>query len=198
MVENQSYKAAGPRKIIIAVTGASAMIYLRQFLKIIAGSQKKVAVHGICSASGKKVLFQEMKLTPAELPGVTKWFDVNDIGAEPASGSSGYDSMVVLPCTMVTLAAIAGGLSTNLIHRAADVILQESKTLLLGVRETPFSRTHLSNMLKAHDSGATIFPPMPSFYFNPQTLEEAATTYCWRLADHLGIEISERKRWEGK
>ncbi len=96
----------------------------------------------------------------------------DDLSAPPASGSSDYSSMVVLPCTMGTLAAIAGGLSINLIHRAADVMLKERKRLVLAVRETPFNRTHLKNMLAVHDAGAIICPTMPSYYLQPKTLEK--------------------------
>jgi 4-hydroxy-3-polyprenylbenzoate decarboxylase len=103
--------------------------------------------------------------------------------------------MVILPCSMGTLGAVSGGLSINLIHRCADVMLKERKKLVLCVRETPFNRTHLQNMLSAHDAGAVICPPMPGFYLRPSSLDEAATFFCWRLMDQLGIEISTRLRW---
>ena len=103
--------------------------------------------------------------------------------------------MIILPCSMGTLAAIAGGLTINLIHRSADVMLKEKKNLVLGVRETPLNRTHLQNMLKAHDAGAVICPPMPSFYLKPTSLEEAAKLFSWRVLDQLGIDVSGRKRW---
>jgi flavin prenyltransferase len=96
---------------------------------------------------------------------------------------------------MGSLAAIAGGLSINLIHRAADVMLKERRPLVLAVRETPLNRTHLNNMLAAHDAGAVICPPLPSYYLRPTTLAEAAQTYSWRLADQLGLAIPGRKRW---
>ena len=137
----------------------------------------------------------EHGIEPSALPAVSRWFDIDDFGAPPASGSSVYRGMVVLPCSMGTLAAIANGLSINLIHRSADVILKERKKLILGVRETPLNRTHLQNMLKAHDAGAVICPPMPSFYFKPRSLEEAALSYSWRVMDQLGLEAKGRKRW---
>lgn len=172
------------------------MIFLEPFLKLLQESGD-ITVHGICSESGVKVLEHEMGLEPQELPAVSTWFAVDDFAAPPSSGSSGYDSMVVLPCTMGSLGAIAGGLSINLIHRAADVMLKERKKLVLSVRETPLNRTHLKNMLKAHDAGAVISPPIPGYYFKPKSLEEAALTYAWRLADQLGIDIGKRKRWQG-
>lgn len=181
------------QKILLTITGASGMLFVRSFLDVIAGLN--LVVHGVCSASGRNVLKMEQGLDPELLPGVSKWFGHDDFSAPPASGSSDYTSMVVLPCTMGSLAAISGGLSINLIHRAADVMLKERKKVVLAVRETPFNRTHLQNMLVAHDAGAIICPVMPSYYLRPETLDEAARTYSWRLADQLGLEIPERKRW---
>lgn len=180
--------------IIVAVTGASGMLYLKAFLQQ-CRKHNDLEIHGICSDSGKNVLKMEDGIDPEELSGVSRWFDPGDFTAPPASGSSEYKGMVILPCSMGTLAAIAGGLSINLIHRSADVILKERKKLILGVRETPLNRTHLENMLKVHDAGAVICPPMPSFYFKPKSLEEAALTYTWRVMDQLGIEPEGRKRW---
>lgn len=183
------------KKIVIAVTGASAMVFLQSFLQIL--EEEAVEVHGICSESGEKVLQLERGISCSQLPAVTKWFDCKDFAAPPASGSAGYDAMVVIPCSMGTLAAIAAGISSNLVHRAADVILKENKKLLLVTRETPLNRTHLKNMLAVHDAGATICPPHPSFYLNPSSIEEAARTFSWRLGDQLGLEIKGRQRWEG-
>ena len=185
-----------PRKLLFAITGASGMLFAVSFLEALVG--RGMIVHGICSPSGRMVLAKEQGRTPEELPAVERWFDPADLAAPPASGSSDYHAMAVLPCTMGSLAAIAGGLSINLIHRAADVMLKERRTLVLAVRETPLNRTHLANMLAAHDAGAVICPPMPSFYLRPATLEEAARTYAWRLADQLGVEIPGRRRWDGE
>lgn len=182
-----------PGKLLLAITGATGMLFVRSFLSEL--RQLDITVHGICSSSGRKVLQMEQQLCPEQLPVVSHWFREDDFTAAPASGSSHYDAMVVLPCTMGTLAAIAGGLSINLIHRAADVMLKERRGLVLAVRETPFNRTHLQNMLQVHDAGGVICPPMPGFYMNPRTLEEAAQIYSWRLADQLGLVIPQRKRW---
>jgi len=182
-----------PPKLLLAITGASGMLYVTSFLEMLAGHD--LIVHGICSASGRDVLAREQGLAPEHLPKVERWFDPLDLAAAPASGSSDYQAMLILPCTMGSLAAIAGGLSINLIHRAADVMLKERRTLVLAVRETPFNRTHLANMLAAHDAGAVICPPLPSYYLRSTTLEEAARTYSWRLADQLGLAIPGRKRW---
>ena len=182
-----------PKKILVAVTGASGMLYLQSFLRVI--QDLELVVHGICSDAGHKVLGLEKGLIPQELPAVSAWFDCCDFAAPPASGSSGYDAMLVLPCSMGTLAAIAAGISANLIQRCADVMLKERKDLVLVVRETPLNRTHLNNMLAAHDAGAIICPPMPGFYLQPASLEEAADTFSWRLADQIGLDIPGRRRW---
>jgi len=180
-------------KYLVAITGASGMLFLQPFLRLL--DEQGVIVHGICSEAGREVLSLEEGLIPEDLPAVSQWFGLRDFSAPPASGSSGYAGMVVLPCSMGTLAALAGGLSLNLIHRAADVLLKERKKLILAVRETPFNRTHLQNMLKAHDAGAIICPPMPGFYLKPQTLTEAAETFAWRLADQIGLQVASRKCW---
>ena len=182
------------KRIIVGITGASGMLFLKAFLNQFKGLPG-IELHGICSESGEQVLAMESNIAKDDLPAVSKWFEADDFAAAPASGSSGYEAMIVLPCSMGTLAAIAGGLSINLIHRSADVILKERKKLILAVRETPFNRNHLQNMLTAHDAGAVICPTMPSYYFQPKTLEEAAESYSWRLMDLLGIEINDRKRW---
>lgn len=183
------------KKIVVAVTGASAMVFLHSFLELL--EKEEIEVHGICSESGAKVLQLERGISYEQLPAVTRWFDSKDFAAPPASGSAGYDAMVVLPCSMGTLAAIAAGISSTLVHRAADVILKENKKLLLVARETPLNRTHLKNMLAAHDAGATICPPHPGFYLNPTSIEDAAKTFSWRLGDQLGLDMKGRTRWEG-
>ncbi len=181
------------KKILVAVTGASAMLYLQSFLEMLTGVD--LIVHGICSDAGEKVLEIEHNCGSRELPAVNRWFDCRDFAAPPASGSAGYDAMIIIPCSMGTLAALASGMTSNLIHRSADVMLKEGKKLILVTRETPLNRTHLKNMLAAHDSGATICPPHPGFYLQPETLMDAATTFSWRLADQLGLKIKDRKRW---
>jgi 4-hydroxy-3-polyprenylbenzoate decarboxylase len=105
--------------------------------------------------------------------------------------------MVVLPCTMGSLGAIANGLSENLIHRTAAVMLKEARPLLLAVRETPFDRVHLQNMLKVQEAGAIICPPMPSFYHHPENLTEMAGFFANRVGDLLGLEMPNQKRWQG-
>ncbi|MDD3620047.1 MAG: UbiX family flavin prenyltransferase [Desulfobulbaceae bacterium] len=184
-----------PKRIILAITGATGMLYVEPLLTLL--GKNGVTVHGMISDAGRKVLWLEQGMEPEALPNVERWFAVDDFTAPMASGSSLYDAMIILPCTVGTLGAIAGGFSGNLIHRAADVTLKERRPLILAVRETPLNRTHLTNMLRAHEAGATIFPPMPSFYHKPATLEDLARHYAGRLCDHLGIRARDMKRWGG-
>lgn len=183
------------RRIILGITGATGMLYVPPLLRLLA--EQGVEVHGIISDAGTKVLRLELGLSVTELQPVQKWFGADDFTAPPASGSALYDAMVVLPCTMGSLAAVAAGFCGNLIHRAADVTLKERRPLILAVRETPLNRTHLENMLKIHDAGATIVPPMPAFYNKPGGFEEMASNFAGRICDQLGLKVNSIKRWQG-
>ena len=183
------------KKIIVAITGATGSLYVKQFLSFM--EEAGVEVHGIISSAGRQVLSLEENMTAEELLGVTQWFAEDNFAAPMASGSSSYDAMVVLPCTMGSLAAIANGLSLNLIHRTADVMLKERKPLVLAVWETPLNRNHLENMLKAHDAGAVICPPMPAFYHKPETISDLAFHFAARLAAQIGITVPGMNRWQG-
>ena len=182
------------RRLIFAITGATGSLYAVECLRIMHGAG--VELHGIISEAGEKVLELELKQRVRDLdPFIHQWHDVKDFAAPISSGSSLFDGMVVMPCTMGTLAAVANGISANLIHRAADVTLKERRPLILVVRETPFNRTHIANMLAAHDAGAVIFPAMPSFYHQPQSLVDLARAFATRVCDQLGIEIPGAARW---
>jgi 4-hydroxy-3-polyprenylbenzoate decarboxylase len=182
------------KKVILAITGASGALLALEFLKLMQANG--IEVHGMISDAGQKVLELEEGKTWDDIKGLaTTWYDVHDFTAPMASGSARFAAMVVLPCSMGTLAAIANGFSGNLIHRAADVTLKERRPLLLAVRETPFNRTHLQNMLRVHDAGATICPPLPSFYHKPESLAAMARIFGGRLADLLGIDIEGQPRW---
>ena len=187
--------AGGGQRIILAVTGATGMLYVAALLELLA--DQDVEVHGIISDAGRQVLRLEMDMDADALPGIARWFEIDDFTAPMASGSSLYRAMVILPCTMGSLAAIASGVSNNLIHRAADVTLKERRPLLLAVRETPLNRTHLKNMLTVHDAGAIVCPPMPSFYSRPVDLGEMARNYAGRLCDQMGIRTTGIQRWQG-
>ena len=182
------------KKVILAITGASGALLAIEFLKLM--QENRVEVHAMISDAGRKVLeLEEGKTWDAIKHLAAAWHDVHDFTAPMASGSARFEAMVVLPCSMGTLAAIANGLSGNLIHRAADVTLKERRRLLLAVRETPFNRTHLQNMLQVHDAGATICPPMPAFYHKLGSFQEMARVFGGRLADLLDIEIEDQPRW---
>ena len=183
------------RPILLAITGATGMIYVTALLELLAGEE--IEVHAIISDAGRKVLRLEKNLAPEQLPGISRWFAADDFTAPPASGSARYAGMLILPCTTGTLGALAAGCSGNLIQRAADVTLKERRPLLLAVRETPLNRTHLRNMLTLHDAGAIICPPMPAFYLHPADLRAMARQFAGRLCDLLGIEVAGLARWDG-
>jgi 4-hydroxy-3-polyprenylbenzoate decarboxylase len=121
-----------------------------------------------------------------------------DIGANVASGSYATDAMIVLPCSMGTLARIANGMAIQLIERAADVCLKERRPLILCVRETPFNRIHLRNMTLAAEAGATIFPVIPAFYFRPASTDEIAREYVNRVLAHVGLPQPEAYQWKAE
>ncbi len=184
------------KKIIVAITGATGSLYAVEFLKLM--QSPGVECHGLLSDAGRQVLELETGLGQDDLTQyVHQWHDIKNFAAPMSSGSSRFDAMVVVPCTMGTLASIASGICGNLIHRSADVMLKEKRTLILAVRETPLNRTHLTNMLKVHEAGAIICPPMPSFYHKPQSIDDIARFFAGRLADLLGIDVPDLPRWTG-
>ena len=193
--QSRNHRQSGTHKLLLAITGATGMIYVAELVKLLA--DKQVDVHGIISDSGRQVLELELGLKSSELPQISRWFGIDDFAAPPSSGSCRYLGMVVLPCTMGTLGAIAGGYSGNLIHRAADVTLKERRPLVLAVRETPLNRVHLQNMLAVHEAGACICPPMPSFYMRPTSMTEIARSFAGRICDQIGIAV-DIPRWQGE
>ena len=184
------------KRIILGITGASGALFAFEFVKLMQASE--IEVHAVISNSGRKVMQLEIDTTPEDLNRyITKWYDIDDFTAPMASGSSRYDGMAVLPCTMGTLAAIAGGISNNLLHRAADVSLKEGRPLILAVRETPLNRVHLQNMLRAQEAGAVICPPMPALYHRPSSLQEMAAIFAERLAGLLDLGLENTHQWSG-
>ena len=198
-----------PQKtVILGVTGASGAIFARRTLELLESDSRVGRIHLVISGSGLKVLREELRLDvsksariPALLAGrparKTLYSLDSDIGASIASGSYPTDGMIVIPCTTGCLAQVAHGISTTLIERAADVCLKERRKLILAVRDTPFNRVHLENMLRAHDAGAEIFPIIPTFYHAPQSIDDVVTQFCCRVLVHLGLEQKEQYRWEG-
>ena len=209
MTQAKREKAASAGKsIVLAVTGASGAIFARRALQMLEGDERVGKIHLVVSASGLKVLREELHLNvnrsaaiPSLLAGHATRKAVylldSDTGASIASGSYSVDGMLVIPCTAGCLAQVANGISSTLIERAADVCLKEGRKLILAIRDTPFSRVHLENMLKAQQAGADIFPIIPSFYHRPQSIDDLVTQFCCRVLVHLGLEQKEQFKWEG-
>ena len=175
-------------RLVLAVTGASGMPYAVALARFFAAAPD-IESHLILSRAAKRVLELESDITAEELGSLAdRVYDQDAYDAGPASGSWKHGGMVVCPCSMATLAAIAGGLGSNLIHRAADVTLKEGRKLVLVPRETPLSEIHLRNMLSARQAGAVIVPPSPGFYHHPRTIDDLVAFVAGRVLDALGIE----------
>jgi 4-hydroxy-3-polyprenylbenzoate decarboxylase len=158
-----------------------------------------VEIHLILTRSGEKTLFLETGKLTAELKSLSHFsYSIDDIGCRLASGSYPVDAMVIAPCSIHTMSAIATGISSNLLVRAADVTLKERRKLILLVRETPFHLGHLRNMTALAEMGAIIAPPIPGFYHRPQTVMDVVDHSVDRVLDLLGLPDAEVRRWEGK
>jgi flavin prenyltransferase len=203
-----------PKNLTIAATGASGAIFLRQFLLAVARDERIEMVNFIASDSALRVMAEELdiqgrsKLVARILgsskarPNTTRVQKIKeqsnaDIGANVASGSYPADAMIVIPCSVGTLARIANGVAAQLIERAADVSLKEKRPLVLCVRETPLNKIHIRNMYRAADAGATIFPLIPAFYYRPASLDEMAREFAYRVLAHLGLPQPNAFRWKG-
>jgi 4-hydroxy-3-polyprenylbenzoate decarboxylase len=196
-------------RLTLAVTGASGSIFAAEMLRALDADARVAKVDFIVSEAALRVFAEEMqlsgrnglveKLLGAEggVSGKIEQHPEGDIGANVASGSYRSDGMIVLPCTMGTLAGIANGLASNLIERAADVCLKERRPLILCVRESPFNRIHLRNMQLASDAGATIFPVMPTLYNQPQSSTEMARQFVDRVLAHVGLPQPGAFEWKG-
>jgi len=203
-----------PQNLTVATTGASGAIFLRHFLLAVERDERVQHVNFIASDSALRVLAEELDLKGrANLMGrilgagsgksaghsskKVQLQSNDDIGANVASGSYPADAMIVIPCSVGTLARIANGDASHLIERAADVTLKEKRPLVLCVRETPLNKIHIRNMYRAADAGATIFPLIPAFYFQPASLEEMAREFAYRVLAHLGLPQPDAFRWKG-
>jgi 4-hydroxy-3-polyprenylbenzoate decarboxylase len=186
-----------PQRLVIAITGATGAVYgvrLLQHLRNIAG----VETHLVISDAAVLTLHQETGLQRKEVEALAHVVHKqNNIGASIASGSFQAEGMVIAPCSMKTLASVAHGLSDNLIARAADVMLKERRRLILMVRETPFNLAHLRNMTAVTEMGGIIFPPLPSFYHQPKTIDEMVDHIVARVIDLFGICHNLAPRWNG-
>ncbi|MEO8022935.1 UbiX family flavin prenyltransferase [Polaromonas sp.] len=186
-----------PRRVIVAISGASGAVYGTRLLQTLHG-MAGVETHLVVSDAGWRNLDQEQGMGRAAAEALaSQVHDVRDVGASIASGSFVCSAMVVAPCSMRTLAAVAHGLADNLITRAADVVLKERRRLVLMVRESPLHLGHLRNMVSVTEMGAIICPPMPAFYLRPQTVAELVDASVARVLDLLELPHGLAPRWDG-
>jgi flavin prenyltransferase len=194
--------------VTVGVTGASGAVLAQKTLTLLEQDPRVARVHLVVTETGQRLFSEELGLSsgdlkqlPSRLLGhaATK-IEVlpnKDVGASIASGSYEVDSMLVVPCSMGTLASIANGTSDDLIARAADVMLKERRKLVLLIRDTPFNRIHLENMLRAEQAGAVIMPVIPAFYHQPKTIDDLVTQYVCRVLAQIGLPQEKMYRWTG-
>ncbi|MGJ9419213.1 UbiX family flavin prenyltransferase [Massilia sp. CMS3.1] len=186
-----------PRRIVVGITGATGAVYGVRLLERL-GAVPGVETHLVVSDAASLTLHQEVGMQRREVEALAHVVHKHrEIGASIASGSFQTDGMVIAPCSMKTLAAVAHGLADNLVARAADVILKERRRLVLMVRETPLNLAHLRNMTAVTEMGGIIFPPLPSFYHRPASIEEMVDHTLDRVLDLLDIENAAAPRWSG-
>ena len=197
--------AQEPQNLTVATTGASGSIFLKQLLLTLERDPRVKTVNFIASDSSLRVMAEELTIRGrsslvSQLLGKSSrkihLQSNSDIGANVASGSYPSDGMVVLPCSVGTLARIANGIASHLIERAADVTLKERRPLVLCVRETPLNKVHIRNMYRAADAGATVFPLIPTFYNRPASLDEMAREFAFRVLAHIGLPQLDAFRWK--
>jgi 4-hydroxy-3-polyprenylbenzoate decarboxylase len=184
------------RRLVVGITGATGTIFGIRLLEAL--RQTDVETHLVVSRWGARTLIHETPFTLAEVRGLaTRSYAEGDQGAAIASGSFVTMGMVVLPCSVKTLGAIAHGDGKDLVHRAADVVLKERRRLVLAVRESPFNEIHLENMLKLSRMGAIIAPPLPAFYDHPQTIDDLVSHTVSRVLDLFDVHLDAPERWKG-
>jgi 4-hydroxy-3-polyprenylbenzoate decarboxylase len=194
--------------VTVSVTGASGAILAQKALVLLEEDSRVARVHLVVTETGQRLLAEEMGILSGDLKQLpsrilgrpTAKIEIlpnKDVGASIASGSYEVDAMIVIPCSMNTLGAIANGVSEDLVARAADVMLKENRKLVLCVRDTPFNRVHLENMLRAQQAGAVIMPAVPAFYHNPKTIDDLVTQYVCRVLAQIGLPQEKMYRWTG-
>jgi 4-hydroxy-3-polyprenylbenzoate decarboxylase len=194
--------------VTVGVTGASGAVLAQKALQLLEADPRVSRIHLVVTETGQRLFAEELGLASGDVqqlpdrllgrPAVKiKVLSNKDVGASIASGSYEVDAMIVVPCSMGTLAAIANGISDDLIARAADVMLKENRKLVLCVRDTPFSRIHLENMLKAQQAGALIMPAVLSYYHQPKTIDDLVTQYVCRVLSQIGLPQEKMYRWTG-
>jgi 4-hydroxy-3-polyprenylbenzoate decarboxylase len=198
-------------ELTVGITGASGTIYAHRTLQLLAESGVVSQINLIMSGTSAIVAQVEMgaNLRDVTIEKINDWIGLpsdsklirywrlDNLAAKPSSGSHKQAGMIIVPCSMGTIGAIASGAGTNLIHRAADVTLKENRKLLIVPRETPFNQIHLENMLRLSRAGAQILPASPSFYHKPQTIDDLVTHLCYRILDQFDIPHSKKTQWTG-
>lgn len=199
-------------ELTVGITGASGTIYAHRTLQLLAASGVVETINLIMSSTAATVAQVEtgVNLRDADTARLNDWLGLpadsklirywrlDNLAAKPSSGSNKQAGMIIVPCSMGTLGAIASGAGTNLIHRAADVCLKEGRKLVLVPRETPYNAIHLENMLKLSRAGARILPASPGFYHRPKTIEELVEHLCNRILDQFDIPHSKKSEWTGE
>ena len=195
------YGVAVQKRLIIGISGGSGLAYAVDLLKTLQSTD--IELHLIVTDGAKQVIPTELDITLKDLESLalktneaSKVHKDNDLGASIASGSFKTLGMVIVPCSAGTLAKVAAGMTDNLLSRAAHVTLKERHPLILVLREAPYSRPMLKNMLESHDAGATLVPASPGFYHRPETIDDLLGTITARTLDLLGIENQRAKRWK--
>jgi 4-hydroxy-3-polyprenylbenzoate decarboxylase len=185
---------AAPRRLIVGITGATGIVYGVRLLELLRGTG--IETHLVVSRAGDLTRAHELDLSAKELRALASVsYPATDLGAAISSGSFRTMGMVVAPCSVRTLAEIASGVTTNLLTRAADVVLKERRRLVLLVRETPLHAGHLKNMLAVTEAGAVVMPPVPAFYARPRSIDELVTDTVCRALDLFDLDVGRLKRW---
>jgi flavin prenyltransferase len=186
-----------PKRLIVGITGASGIIYGIRLLERLRDSA--IETHLVMSQWAARTLVHETAYSVQQVQDLaTARYAIGDVGSAIASGSFLTMGMIIAPCSMRTLGAIAHGVGDNLIHRAADVVLKEHRRLVLAVRESPLSEIHLENMLKLARIGVSICPPTPAFYNHPMSIDEFVNYSVTRLLDQLAVHLPAGERWDGE
>ena len=197
-----------PKTVTVGVTGASGAVLAQKMLSLLDADSRVTRVHLVVTETGQRIFSEELAI-PASAPNQfiarllghpsnkIEILPNKDVGASIASGSYPVDAMVIIPCSVGTLAKIAAGTCDDLVARSADVMLKEGRRLILCVRDTPFSRIHLENMLRAQQAGAVIMPAIPAFYHAPKTIDDLVTQYVCRVLAQMDLPQNEMFRWTG-
>jgi len=194
--------------VTLSVTGASGALLAQKALQLLAEDARVAKIHLVVTETGQRLFAEELNIASGDLKQLatrllgkpSAKIEVNsnkDVGASIASGSYEVDSMIVIPCSMGSLSAIANGSCDDLVSRAADVMLKESRKLVLCIRDTPFSRIHLDNMIRAQSAGAVIMPAVPSYYHHPKTIDDLVMQYVCRVLAQIGLTQDQMYRWTG-